>query len=349
MDDDKLYMLRCLELAGSAQGHTSPNPMVGSVVVHDGKIIGEGYHRKAGGAHAEVHAINSVNNKELLKNSTLYVNLEPCCHQGKTPPCTTLLVQSQVKKVVIGSLDPNPLVAGQGANLLCEQGTEVVTGISEDECRNLNRRFYTFHQQKRPYIILKWAQTLDGFVDINREQATSRPTWITDESSRMLVHKWRSEEDAILVGTNTALVDNPRLDVRDWVGKNPLRLVLDRESRLNDSLALFNQEIPTIVYTEKDLPNRENLIFRKITFDRNMLQIILDDLYNRQVLSLFVEGGSKLLNSFISGGLWDEARVFIGNQFFHEGIKAPALPGSPVASKNLLASKLVITRKKKQH
>ena len=337
-------MTRCLDLARAGEGMTSPNPMVGSVIVHDNKIIGEGYHIKAGGAHAEVHAVNAVKDKSLLQESTLFVNLEPCCHQGRTPACTGVIMQNKIPNVVIGSLDSNPLVAGKGVEILRKAGVNVTKGVLENKCRFVNRRFYTYHQKKRPYIILKWAQTMDGYLDICRGKVTARPTWITSEPVRWLVHKWRAEEDAVLVGTDTALMDNPCLNVRDWHGKNPLRLVLDKSSRLPADLQLFDGNIPTIVYTGNKKTGKTNLQYREISFDNNILEQILEDLYQQQVLSVFIEGGAKLLNSFISSGSWDEARVFAGNIFFRDGIKAPALPGEIACRKELENCFLFITR-----
>ena len=245
---DEKFMLRCHDLARLGIARTAPNPMVGCVIVLDEKIIGEGYHRKCGEAHAEVNAINSVSNHELLKKSTLYVSLEPCSHYGKTPPCTDLIISKKIPRVVIGCVDSFSEVSGRGIKKLKQAGCDVIVGVLENESRELNKRFFTFNEKKRPYIILKWAQTLDGFIDIIRtDENQIAPTWISNEHSRMLVHKWRSHEDAIMVGTNTAEKDNPSLNVRDWDGKNPLRVVLDRQLRLNEKLNLFNNKIQTII------------------------------------------------------------------------------------------------------
>ena len=232
MNTDEKYLKRCIELAKQGLGNTYPNPLVGSVVVYNGNIIGEGYHKKCGEAHAEVNAVNSVKDKSLLCKSTLYVNLEPCSHIGRTPACSTMIIANKIPKVVIGSIDSFSKVSGKGVEMLKQAGIDAKVGILEKECRNLNKRFFTFHEKKRPYIILKWAQTKDGFIDIIRTNKNQTGEWITNELSRALVHKWRSEESSIMVGTDTANMDNPRLDVREWTGKNPLRISIDRKLRL---------------------------------------------------------------------------------------------------------------------
>jgi len=319
-----MFMSRALELAELGRGAVSPNPMVGCVIVHEGKIIGEGYHRAYGGPHAEVHAVNSVTDHQLLKNATVYVTLEPCAHWGKTPPCADLLVEKGLKKVVIAAFDSNPLVGGKGIQILRNAGIEVETGILEKEARRQNRRFFTQIEKQRPYVILKWAQTQDGFVA--RNDFSSK--WISGAQSRQLVHRWRAEEDAILVGKNTALHDNPRLDVRDWVGKNPIRVVLDVKLELPESLHLFDQSIPTLCYNSRNTEIRENLEFVKLAKDFSV-SAILCDLHSRKVQSLIVEGGSRVLNQFISSGLWDEARVFTSKTRFEAGIAAPTLNQNP--------------------
>lgn len=344
-ETDIKYMQRCLDLARQAEGMTYPNPMVGSVIVHKGRIIGEGYHRKAGGPHAEVWAITSVANPELLKEATLYVNLEPCAHYGQTPPCSLLIEQKQIPRVVIGCVDTFSKVAGRGIQRLKAAGVEVITGILEQESRELNRRFFTFHETRRPYIILKWANTRDGFLDIDREVAKdNRPTWITNEHARRMVHLWRSREQAILVGSATALKDNPSLTVRDWSGPHPLRLVLDRGNKLPDHLALFDGESPTLLFcSEKKADNKqaERIV---VPPNQDPVSAILEELYNRQIQSLIVEGGARLLNAFIQKGLWDEARVFVGNQWFREGIKAPELQQVPLQSEKFGNSELFVYR-----
>ncbi len=323
MENHEIYMRRAIELAEIGLGSVSPNPMVGCVVVHGDKIIGEGYHKLYGGPHAEPNAIFSVEDQALLEEATVYVTLEPCSHWGKTPPCADLLVEKKVKKVVIGTADTNPLVGGKGIMHLQDAGIEVVNGILEDEIKFQNRRFFTFLEKKRPYIILKWAQTMDGFVA--RENFDSK--WISNPYSRQLVHRWRSEEDAIMVGTNTALYDNPKLNVRDWVGRNPVRVVLDRNLRLSKDLHLFDQSQPTICYNQHISEKNEYLDYVKLEKDFG-IEEILADLYQCKIQSLIVEGGSELLKMFVSLELWDEARVFIGNQMFKKGIPAPVVSGS---------------------
>ena len=319
-------MQRCLELAAMGLGNAAPNPLVGCVIVHDDKIVGEGYHHQAGQPHAEVNAIDSVKNKKLLSKSILYVNLEPCAHYGKTPPCANLIVQNKIPKVVIGNIDPHVKVAGKGTNILKMNGTEVVTGVLEDHCRHLNRRFFCFQEKKRPYVVLKWAQTVDGFIDRDRQpDEKPHPNWITGEYARMLVHKWRTEEQSIMVGTKTAVLDNPRLNVRNWFGRNPIRLLIDREGKTNDSHYLLNDEVLTYVFTEKVRTSKEKTHFIRKNFNENLLQEILHFLYAQEIQSVFVEGGAALLNSLINSGLWDEARVFIGEKEFKSGVKAPVI------------------------
>ncbi|WP_232825634.1 bifunctional diaminohydroxyphosphoribosylaminopyrimidine deaminase/5-amino-6-(5-phosphoribosylamino)uracil reductase RibD [Algoriphagus litoralis] len=324
IERDSRYMIRALELAENGRGKVSPNPMVGCVIVHEDKIIGEGYHQIYGGPHAEVNAVHSVENQELLRDSTVYVTLEPCAHWGKTPPCANLLVEKQVKKVVIAAFDSNPLVGGKGIEILRNAGIEVETGLLEKEARGQNRRFFTQIEKQRPYIILKWAQTFDGYVA--REDFSSK--WISGTQSRQLVHKWRAEEDAILVGKNTALHDNPSLNVRDWVGKNPVRMVLDSRLELPESLNLFNRSAPTIRFNLTKSESSENLDLVQLASGFSISDI-LDELQNRKIQSLIVEGGSRVLANFIESGLWDEARVFTGKVKFHTGIPAPELNQNP--------------------
>jgi diaminohydroxyphosphoribosylaminopyrimidine deaminase / 5-amino-6-(5-phosphoribosylamino)uracil reductase len=323
-------MGRCLELALNGLGHVSPNPLVGCVIVHKGDVIGEGFHCRFGEAHAEVNAIANVADKSTLSSSTLYVNLEPCSHHGKTPPCTELIIKSGIKKVVLACKDPNPLVAGKGIKKLKQAGIEVISGVLEEEAMELNRRFITFHTEKRPYIILKWAQTLDGFIDTERKAGTKlKAAWITSESLRPLIHKWRTEEDAIMVGTNTALKDDPSLTAREWSGKNPLRIVIDRELSLPKKLHLFDGSVPTLVLTAKKATDKKNLEYCCMDFKKSIPEQLMQELYNRSIASLIVEGGCILLESFLSEGLWDEARVFTGNKRFVKGVKAPFFPFYP--------------------
>jgi diaminohydroxyphosphoribosylaminopyrimidine deaminase/5-amino-6-(5-phosphoribosylamino)uracil reductase len=330
-------MKQCLALAKRAFGKVAPNPMVGCVIVHNEKIIGCGYHKKFGGPHAEVNAINSVKNKNLLSHSVLYVNLEPCSHFGKTPPCADLIIKNGIKYVVIGTIDPNPLVKGRGINKLASFGCNLKIGILEDECRELNKRFYTFHEKKRPYIILKWAQTKDNYIGISKFRVQ-----ISNLKSQKLVHKWRSEEQAIMIGTNTALADNPELTVRKVKGKNPLRIVIDRELKIPHSYHLMDGSVFTLIFTEKKKVPKHNLEFIRIDFSKNVLKQVLDELYQRQIQSLIVEGGAKLLNSFIQENFWDEARVFIAEKSFSEIVKenkkavaAPIINGNCICRKKI--------------
>jgi diaminohydroxyphosphoribosylaminopyrimidine deaminase / 5-amino-6-(5-phosphoribosylamino)uracil reductase len=314
------YMQRALELAKNGLGAVSPNPMVGCVIVYNNVIIGEGWHQKFGAAHAEVNAVDSVGDKNLLKESTVFVNLEPCSYYGKTPACSDLLIRYRVKKVVVAALDPNPKVAGNGAKALELAGIKVEVGVCEKEAIKLNRRFFINQKLNRPYVILKWAQTKDGFIA--RSNYDSK--WISNEFSRQKVHRWRAEEDAILVGKNTALYDNPSLTVRDWDGKNPLRVVLDRNLELKSNLNLFNGKVQTLVYNTKLSKTGNAVEFIKLKLDNFILQV-LSNLAQRDLGSIIIEGGKQVLNNFIQQGLWEEARVFTSNEKFGEGIKAPKL------------------------
>ena len=318
MTADKLYMQRALELAALGAGQVSPNPLVGCVLVKDDKIIGEGWHKKYGDAHAEVNAINSVQNKELLNGATLYVTLEPCAHHGKTPPCADLIVQYKFERVVVCTADPNPLVAGKGIKKIKDAGIAVEQGLLYEEGRELNKRFFTFIEKQRPYIVVKWAQTIDGFIA--RENYESK--WISNDISRMLVHKWRAEEDAVMVGANTAFHDNPQLNVREWAGQNPIRIVIDRGLRLSKQLHLFDETQPTLCYNEIMESEEGMVTYIKIT----NLPSVIADLYNRKIQSVLIEGGAVLLNKVIAFGLWDEARIVTGSKVFGAGIKAPGIP-----------------------
>ena len=319
-------MRRCIDLAALASGYTAPNPMVGAVIVCDGRIIGEGFHRQYGEAHAEVNAIRSVREPELLQRSTLYVNLEPCSHHGKTPPCVDLMIDCRIPHVVVGSTDPNPLVAGKGIAALRAAGCRVTEHVLEADCDRLNIRFMTFHRNHRPYVLLKWAQTADGFIDVVRDlMILGRPTWITGWYEQTLVHKWRSEEQAIMVGTNTAMADNPLLNIRRWHGRQPMRVTIDRNLRLPASLHLKDGTLPTLVFTEKQQIDAKNLHYVTVPFDKQLPQRILDELYSRKIISVLIEGGAQLLQTFIDAGLWDEARIFTGTSVFGAGVKAPRL------------------------
>jgi diaminohydroxyphosphoribosylaminopyrimidine deaminase/5-amino-6-(5-phosphoribosylamino)uracil reductase len=323
-------MHRCIELARKGKGLVAPNPMVGCVIVHDAKIIGEGWHMKYGQPHAEVNAINSVEDKKLLKSSTLYVNLEPCAHHGKTPPCADLIIAMNIPYVVIGCVDSFSLVQGKGIEKMMRAGIDVKTGVLEKESRHLNRRFFTFHEQKRPFVILKWAETADGFIDRTRHSDTEPPLRISSPESVQLLHRWRSEEQAILIATNTALLDNPRLTAREQNGMNPLRIAIDRNNRIPATHHLKDGSTPTLILTEKPEENSLNLEYVKLSFDsrEHFLSELFRELYRRQILSVLVEGGASLLNSFFFSGKWDEARVFIAPVEIYEGVQSPEKPAS---------------------
>ncbi len=307
MTRDEFYMQRCLQLARNASGHTYPNPLVGSVVVLDDKIIGEGWHQKAGEPHAEVRAINAVKDKSLLPKSTVYVNLEPCSHYGKTPPCADLLVASGVKRVVIGAVDSNRVVSGRGIQKLKQAGILVTAGVLEAECRELNKRFYCVHERKRPWILLKWAQSADGLLspDQKKEQA---PVYLAGLFSRQLVHRWRSEEHAILVGSQTAIDDNPKLDVRLWHGQNPVKILIDRRKRVSEDHVIFKHG-RTMVFSE--------------AVEGDFMGFLMAELYQAGIQSVLVEGGAKTLTQFIQSGFWDEARVFVSKVALGTGTAAP--------------------------
>lgn len=345
VNEHEKYMQRCLQLATNGLGNVAPNPMVGCVIVHNNLIIGEGFHANYGEAHAEVNAINSVKDKSLLKDATLYVSLEPCAHQGKTPPCSDLIIKSGIKKVVIACSDTNPLVAGKGIEKLKGAGVDLISGILEKDARELNKRFFTFHEQKRSYIILKWAQTADGFIDGKRKNISEPALQISNEHSKRLVHKWRSEEQAILVGTNTARLDNPKLNVRMVSGKNPIRIVLDKNLELAESLNLFDGSQPTLVFTSKKKTAQNNLEFITVDFENSVLQQVMNVLFEKQIQSVIVEGGSKLLQSFIDENIWDEARVFISETFIGEGVAAPKLNAEPVSVDTIEKDKLYLFKK----
>jgi diaminohydroxyphosphoribosylaminopyrimidine deaminase/5-amino-6-(5-phosphoribosylamino)uracil reductase len=328
-DNDLKFMKRCLDLASKAEGMTYPNPMVGSVIVHEGEIIGEGYHLKAGGLHAEVVAIESVKNKKLLASSVMYVNLEPCSHFGKTPPCADQIISYNIPEIVVGTKDTSAKVSGKGIAKLQAAGCNVVLSVAEDECRRINRRFFTFHEKKRPYITLKWARSSDGFIDINRKKGDrTGPGWITGKSERILVHKWRASEQAILVGAETVRIDNPQLNVREWKGNSPVRLILTGSGSLPRELAMNNLIGSQVIFSF--FPEKVNLpgsVVVKLDSRESSAVQILDYLYRWGIQSLFIEGGAKVLNHFISSGLWDEARIFYGNQLFKDGVKAPEIKG----------------------
>jgi len=325
--DDK-YMRRCLELASGAEGMTYPNPMVGSVIVHEGKIIGEGYHIKSGEPHAEVIAINSVSDNSKLINSTLFVNLEPCSHFGKTPPCADLIIRSKIPRVVIGTTDTSDKVSGRGAERLRAAGIEVITGVIEDECRWLNRRFFSFNEKGRPWIILKWAESADGFIDVLRSAfQDTKPTWISGKPERVLVHKWRASEQAILVGAGTIRADNPKLNVREWKGIDPIKIILSGSGVFDEEIAVEESNSTLIVFTGNMDTNLGKATKVELDNDSAAPSQIVMYLQNAGIQSLFIEGGASVLNQFISAGLWDEARIFKGKGYFKEGVKAPELKG----------------------
>ncbi|PWK21859.1 diaminohydroxyphosphoribosylaminopyrimidine deaminase [Arcicella aurantiaca] len=333
----QLYMKRALQMARLGAGYVSPNPMVGCVIVHNGKIIGEGWHKKYGEGHAEVNAVNSVEDKSLLSESEVYVTLEPCSHYGKTPPCADLLIKHHVKKVIICNLDPNPLVAGKGIEKLRQAGIEVETGVLEAEGREVNKRFFTFIEKQRPYIILKWAESADGFIAKPNYQAVQ----ISNNLSRRFVHKMRAEEDAIMVGTNTARYDNPKLDTRFWTGKNAIRVVIDKDLSLSKDLNIFDDSQVTICYNLLENKILNNNIWVKIEESHSFEKFIIQDLYQRKVQSVIIEGGTVLLQSFIDLGLWDEAIILKSKKILGEGINAPKL-NKPEHSREYLSGDSVV-------
>ncbi|MEO8087005.1 MAG: bifunctional diaminohydroxyphosphoribosylaminopyrimidine deaminase/5-amino-6-(5-phosphoribosylamino)uracil reductase RibD [Bacteroidota bacterium] len=325
MNTAEQFMSRCIELASNGLGNVAPNPMVGCVVVHEGKIIGEGFHKEFGKAHAEVNAINDVIEKhgaEILTQSELFVSLEPCTHFGKTPPCADLIIAKKIPKVFIGCMDTFSEVNGLGIKKLNASGIQLTTGILEQECRELNKRFFTFHEKKRPYIILKWAQSKDQFIA--PKTITEENRWISNEHSRRLTHKWRSEEQAIMVGSNTVTTDNPGLTVRDWKGKNPLRIVIDPLNTIDNDARVLDQSAPALIFNETKNLQKGNTEWKAVDFSKNSLKAILQELYNRNIQSVIVEGGAFTLRNFIEQNLWDEARIFIANKFLDDGVKAPA-------------------------
>lgn len=330
-NSDIKFMQRALELASLGRYHTRPNPMVGAVIVHQNIIIGEGYHQKTGEPHAEVVAVNSVKNKDLLKESVIYVTLEPCSHYGKTPPCAQMIIDEAISRVVVGTVDTSSRVSGRGIKMMRAAGCEVIAGVLEKECRKLNKRFFTFHEKGRPYIVLKWAESDDGYIDIIRDKGAfmQGPTWITGDDERILVHKWRAEEHSVIIGDRTAVIDNPGLDVRYWSGNNPVRVVLSETGKLPHNLKLLKDEMFTILFTycETEI-NGNNIEIVRLNRNGDGLQQILSELAKRDIQSLLVEGGADTLTRFISKGMWDEARVFRGKRSFGEGLKAPGIKGA---------------------
>ena len=332
MKNHEIYMQRCLQIAQNAIGVSRPNPAVGAVIVHNDIIIGEGFTSIYGENHAEVNAVNSVKDVTILKEATIYVTLEPCSHFGKTPPCADLLVKHQFKKVVIGCIDSNTLVSGKGIERLKNAGIEVIVGVLEKECREHHKRFFTVQEKKRPYIILKWAQTKDGFI-APKTKNFQKPVWISNQYSRQLVHKFRAQEQAILVGTKTVLDDNPSLNLRDWFGNHPVRIVLDKDFKIPQNLAVYDKSVKTIFITDiKNMhTSSENIFFEGIDFNQKIANQICDILQKHQIQSVIIEGGTKTIQTFIDENLWDEARVFESDFTLINGTKAPILAGKVIS------------------
>ena len=336
MQNREFFLNKCVKIARLGKGNVSPNPMVGSVIVCKGEVIGEGYHEKYGSHHAEVNAINSVKDKFLLSKSTLYVNLEPCSHFGKTPPCSDFIIKHKIPKVVIGCMDTYSEVDGTGIEKMKNAGIDVKIGIMEKESRDLNKRFFTFHEKKRPYIILKWAENKDGFIAPENQ---TEPFWMTSSKSKILVHKWRSEEDSILVGRITAEKDNPYLTVREVQGENPIRIVIDKDLKLSTDLNLFDSDAKTIIFNTLKTQEISNNYFIKINFN-NLIKNILQELHKQNIQSIIIEGGSNTLQSFIDVKLWDEARIFTANKELVEGLKAPIITGKTMEETEVRGDKL---------
>lgn len=329
MNEDEKYMRRCLQLAQCGKCHAAPNPMVGAVIVANGRIIGEGYHIRCGEAHAEVNAINSVNPKDkpLLSQASIYVSLEPCSHYGKTPPCADLIIKCGIPRVVVGCVDPFSEVAGRGIQKLRDAGINVTVGVLEQECLALNHRFITNHTKKRPYVILKWAQSIDGFIDHVRTSSEEPPVTFSNAHTSMLVHQQRAGVQAIMVGSRTALLDNPSLTVRHWPGESPIRIVIDRELRLPTTLHLFDGQVQTLVFTtHTHTPELKGVEYVTIDKSHATLPQVMSELYNRRIQSLMVEGGSALLQHFIDTDLWDEIHIETAPITLQEGVSAPILP-----------------------
>ena len=333
MDISEIYMARCIELAKLGRGNAAPNPMVGAVIVCDGRIIGEGYHRCCGEAHAEVNAIASVADELLLRNSTLYVSLEPCSHHGKTPPCAELIIKKGIPRVVVACHDPYPEVSGRGIKMLREAGVEVVSGIMEKEAIELNRYFMTAHREQRPYIILKWAQSADGFIDRARKSVMEEPALLSTTVTRMMVHKLRSEVQAIMVGTNTAILDNPSLTVRHWVGRSPVRILIDRNLRVPQDFHLFDETKQTIIYTKEHISEssryekraKKNIEYVKMDDSIHFFRNMLADMYKKNIHSLLIEGGACVHRYFMDEGLWDEIIIETAPVYLKDGVKAPVV------------------------
>ncbi len=329
----EIYMRRAISLARKGTRLAYPNPSVGAVIVCDGKIIGEGYTDSYGGPHAEVNAINAVQDTSLLPHSSLYVTLEPCSHYGKTPPCASLIEAKKIPNIYIGCVDTFSEVSGKGIEQLLKAGRNIQVGVLEKECLELHKRFLTYHNKQRPYIVLKWAETKDGFIDTDRVVANikdAQPTWISNDFSKQQVHQMRALEHAIMVGTNTALKDNPSLNVRTTGGVSPIRILIDKSMRIPEAYNLYNNKVSTIVFTEQPQENVGTVVFEQLDFSKNIIPQVLKSLYDRNIQSVIVEGGKQLLNSFIQTNVWDEAYVFVGESVFTKGVSAPRLHRNPV-------------------
>jgi|LSQX01.2.fsa_nt_gb diaminohydroxyphosphoribosylaminopyrimidine deaminase/5-amino-6-(5-phosphoribosylamino)uracil reductase len=342
--EDIKFMQRCIDLAAGAEGNTYPNPLVGSVIVHQGRIIGEGFHVRAGEAHAERVALNSVTDRELPESSVLYTNLEPCVHHGRTPPCSDLIIERGIKRVVIGTADTSDRVGGRGITALRNAGCEVLTEVLEEKCRRVNRRFFSYHEKKRPYVILKWAQSADSFLDIERDAFSGRrPTWITGKPERVLVHRWRAAEQSVLAGAGTLRADNSLLNVREWAGNDPQKLILSSSGSLDKKSAVFDTGGRVTVFTHNPEAAREYpAVTVRLDPDSSSALQILNYLYDAGIQSLFIEGGAAVLNLFISENLWDEARIFYGRSIFGRGVAAPEIKGRIFSVTGFSASRLEI-------
>lgn len=335
VDVDQRLMARAIELARSGMGAVAPNPLVGAVLARDGQILSEGYHAVYGESHAERAALDRARQNGVdTQGATLYVTLEPCNHQGKTPPCTEAILEAKLARVVVAGLDPNPQMSGQSVELLRQAGIDVEVGLLREEAERMNRRYITYRTRRRPYVVLKWAQTLDGYIDAERAPG-GLPVWITNQHAQTLVHKWRSEEGALMVGTNTVVRDNPYLNIRYWHGTNPLRVVLDRTLRIPPECHVFDGTIPTMVFAGNNqsaskkadqIAGIKGLDLQLVDFMKGIENVVLEKLYEKQITSIMVEGGGLLLSNFLKRDLWDEARVFIGNRIFRGGVPAPPMP-----------------------
>jgi diaminohydroxyphosphoribosylaminopyrimidine deaminase/5-amino-6-(5-phosphoribosylamino)uracil reductase len=343
---DPKYMQRALELALMAGGNTRPNPLVGAVIVHDDRVIGEGYHARAGEPHAEVVALNRVKDRTLIPESDIYVTLEPCSHHGRTPPCAEMIVREGFRRVIIGTRDTSRKVSGRGIEILKAGGCQVIEGVLENECREVNRRFFIWHEKGRPYIVLKWAVTSDGFFDAERNPEMPKgPNWITGNQERILVHKWRSEEHAVIIGENTLCNDDPLLNVRHWTGMDPVRVVISDSPERLAGYRMFRGEGSPVILFSPGIDGAEEGVEYFRTGDRqSTVEEALKELHRREIQSVMVEGGANLLSQFIGAGLWDEARIFRGYRNFGSGLKAPGLQGRIVQSILFESSRLEIIR-----